>query len=140
MIAAQMNKWVSLFKPHSVATNGTGSGTVSCVGFKYAQVLLVIDTAANATNTDATVKVEEGDGTTFATHADLAMTTGTPNTSDVQCYMWRIDLRKRKKNLKLSYTPGTAARIAQGAVLLSNAEEMPNSAAEAGAAAGLVTC
>jgi hypothetical protein len=133
MIHMQNSKYVSLFKPQSVATNGTATGTVSCVGFRYARVVLHLDTAADATNTDATVTLTEGDGTTFATHADLNVTTHTPSTANQNTYIWLLDLRKRKKNLKITYTSGPAARIGVAHCDLSRAEEMPNSASERGA-------
>lgn len=139
MIHAQSAKMVSLFKPQSVATNGTATGTVSCVGYRYAEVLLLLDTAA-ATNVDVTVQLSEGDTTSsFATAADLAMTTAAPDTSNQQIYSWFVDLRKRKKNLKITYAPNTStARLATCVVRLSRAEQTPTSAAQHGLAGQVI--
>lgn len=127
MIHAQDVKEVSLFLPQSVATNGTATGTVSVVGYDYARVLLQLGTAA-ASNTDSSLSLTEGDSTTYATASDLAMTTAAPNTSTGQLYAWYLDLRKRKKNLKISYTGNTsAARLAACSITLSRAEQAPTS-------------
>src|SRR5262245_26418689 len=104
MIHSQNSKVVSLIAPQSVATNGNPTATVNCVGFRYATVTLHLSTAV-ASNVDTTVALTEGDGTTFATHSDLTLTTVAPQTNTPQIYRWYLDLRKRKKNLKISYAP-----------------------------------
>lgn len=125
MIHGQNSKVVSLITPQSVATNGTASATVSVVGYRYGVVTLHLGTAA-ASNVDGTVALTEGDGTSFATHADLALTTVAPNTSTPQIYRWYLDLRKRKKNLKIQYNPNTnVARLAAATIELSRAEQLP---------------
>lgn len=131
MIHAQTTKEVILFTPRSVATNATATGTVSVAGYDYAEVSLYLDTAA-ASSTDATVQLSESDGTTYATAADLAMTTVAPQTSTPDIYKWFVDLKARKKNLKISYTPSGAARIGTAVIRLSRAEQAPTTAAGQG--------
>lgn len=138
MIHAQNSKMVALFKPQSVATNGTATGTVACDGFRYARVMLHLDTASSS-NTDVVVQVQEADGTSFATASDLTMTTVAPDTSNQQIYQWFLDLRKRKRNLKILYSPSaSAARQASCMVELSRAEQPPTTAANRGAAAQVI--
>jgi hypothetical protein len=137
MIHSQSTKVVSLITPGSVATNATASATVNCVGWRYASVTLHLATQT-ASNTDTLVRVTEGDVTTYATHADLALTTAAPDTSNAQVYKWYLDLRKRKKNLKIEYTPSGAARIASATVELSRAEQAPTTAALRGVTAQVV--
>lgn len=126
MIHAQNTKLVSLITPQSVATNGTATATVNCVGYDYAEIVLHLATQT-ASNVDTTMTVTEGDGTSYATHADLAMTTAAPDTSSAQIYKWTLDLRKRKKNLKITYTSVGAARIASAHARLSRGEQAPTS-------------
>jgi len=102
MIHAQMAKYVSLITPASVGTSATVSATVSCVGYDYAEVVLHLATQT-ASNVDTTMTVTESDGTTYVTNADFTMTTAAPDTSNPQMYVWFLDLRKRKKNLKITY-------------------------------------
>lgn len=137
MIHAQNSKVVSLITPGSVATNATATATVNCVGWDYAEVQLHLATQT-ASNTDTLVRLEEADGTTYATHADLALTTVAPDTSSAQIYKWFLDLRARKKNLKISYTPAGAARVASATVTLSRPEQAPTTAALRGVTAQVV--
>lgn len=137
MIHAQNSKIVSLITPQSVATNATASATVAVAGWRYAEVVLHLATQT-AANVDTTMTVTEGDGTSFATHADLAMTTVAPDTSNAQIYKWYLDLRKRKKNLKIAYTSVGTARIASATITLSRAEQAPDTAAERGVTAQVV--
>lgn len=137
MIHAQDTKVVSLITPQSVATNATATATASVVGFDYAEVTLHLATQT-AGNTDTLVQLSEGDGTTYATATDLAMTTVAPDTSNAQVYKWFVDLKARKKNLKISYTPSGTARIASATLTLSRAEQAPTTASGRGVTAQVV--
>ena len=126
MIHQQNSKVVTLITPQSVATNGTASGTVNVVGFDYGVITLQLGTAV-ASNVDATVAVTEGDvASKLATHADFTLATVAPNTSSGNIMRWYLDLRKRKKFLKLQYNPNTnVARTAAATIELSRAEQAP---------------
>lgn len=138
MIHSQASKAAIVFNPQSVATNGTATGTVNCVGYRYATVTLALGTAA-ATNVDVTMTLTESDGTTYTTAAELAMTTAAPNTSAGDVYRWYVDLRKRKKNLKVTYAPNTSvARLASCVIELFRAEQVPTSASGHGLAGQVI--
>lgn len=137
MIHSQNTKIVNLITPASVATNATATATASCVGFRYAEVTLHLATQT-AANVDTTMTITESDGTTYVTASDLAMTTVAPDTSNGQIYKWYLDLRKRKKNLKITYTPVGAARVAAATLTLSRAESAPTTAALRGVTAQVV--
>lgn len=132
MIHGQSTKAVALFAPQSVATNGTATGTVSVAGYDYAQIILTLSTAV-ASNVDVTVTLTESDGTTYVTNTDLALTTVAPQTSNPQVYEWFVDMRKHKKNLKITYAPNAnVARVASALALLSRAEQAPTTIAQKG--------
>ncbi len=137
MIHAQMSKVVSLLTPQSVGTSATVSATVSCVGFNYAEIILHLATQT-ASNVDTTMTISESDGTTYATSADFTMTTAAPDTTNAQVYAWYLDLKKRKKNLKIAYEAVGAARIASAVVILSRAEQPPTTAAGHGVAGQVI--
>lgn len=137
MIHAQNTKIVSLITPGSVATNATATATVNCVGWDYAEVVLHLATQT-ASNTDTLVRLDEADGTSYTTSSDLALTTAAPDTSNPQIYKWFVDLRARKKNLKINYTPSGAARVASATCTLSRAEQAPTTATGRGATAQVV--
>lgn len=130
MIHAQMSKLVSLIDPVSFGTSATTSATVSVVGYNYAEVYCVL---ATTTNTDTSITLTEGDTTSsFATASDLTMATASTSTSAATVYGWFLDLRKRKKNLKIAYQPATGARVGTVLVRLSRAEQPPTTAAGRG--------
>lgn len=131
MIHAQNVKYVNLVNPVSITTSAI-TATASCVGFDEATILLHLDTQA-ASSTVA-LAITESDGTSYTTASELAMTTVAPNTSTPDLYAWNLDLRKRKKNLKISVTPVTAV-IGSAVLILSRAEQAPTTAAAAGLAA-----
>lgn len=136
MIHAQNTKRVALLKPQSVTSQTTVSATVSVVGWDYAEIVLHLDTAA-ATSTESTILVTESDGTTYATHADLTMTTAAPDTDNQQIYVWFLDLRKRKKNLKITYMPA-AAKLASAHAVLHRGEVAPITTAGRGLAGAVI--
>lgn len=137
MIHAQDTKIVSLITPQSVATNATATATVDCSGYSYAEVTLHLATQT-AANVDTTMTVTESDGTTYVTNSDLTMTTVAPDTSNAQIYKWYLDLRKRKKNLKITYTAVGTARIAAASITLSRAAQPPTTASGRGVTAQVV--
>lgn len=137
MIHAQNTKVVNLLTPQSFGTSSTVSATVSCVGYRYAEIFLTLATNS-ASNVDTTMTISEGDSSTFATHADFTMTTAAPDTSTIQIYKWNLDLRKRKKNLKITYQSVGAARLGAAMIILSRAEQAPTTTALRGCA-GVVT-
>ncbi len=137
MIHAQLTKTAVLLPLQSVTTSGTVSATVSCVGFRYAEVILQLGTQT-AANVDTTMTLSEGDSSTFVTSADFTMTTAAPDTSSNQIYRWFLDLKKRKKNLKIVYQPVGAARLASAIINLSRAEQPPTTAAGHGVAGQVV--
>ncbi len=137
MIHAQDTKFVTLIALASVATNATAAGSVDCSGYSYAEIYLQLGTQT-AANVDTTMTVTEGDSSTFVTNTDLTMTTVAPDTSNNQTYKWHLDLRKRKKNLKLTYEAVGAARLATGFIILSRAAIVPTTASGRGVTAQVV--
>lgn len=134
MIHAENVKYVNLVAPVSITTSAI-TATASCVGFDEATVIVHLATQA-ATST-VTLALTESDGTTYVTASELAMTTVAPSTSAPDIYAYFVDLRKRKKNLKISVTPTTAV-IGSVHLMLSRAEQAPTTAAARGLAAQVV--
>ncbi len=137
MIYGQNTKTVSLLTPQSVGTSATVSATVSCVGFRYAEILLQLATQT-ASNVDTTMTITESDGTTYVTSTDFTMTTAAPDTTNPQIYRWFLDLRKRKKNLKIAYEAVGAARLSSALCILSRPEQGPTTAAQHGCAGQVI--
>jgi hypothetical protein len=135
MIHSQNTKYVSLIGGSVGTTEVTA--TFSRAGYEYATILWHLDTAA-ASQPPTTMALSEADGTTYETVATFVGGTGTdnftiptPNTSTRDLVVFHVDLRKRKKNLKVGLA-NTAARVSSVVAILSRANEAPDSATEAG--------
>lgn len=143
MIHSQNTKTVVLVKPQSVATNATATGSVDCKGFSQAKVTVVLDSAAAVSSNPAVLKLAEGD--TTSSYTDIGVFTGDdttdgftiPNadTESPQVIRMNVDLRKRKRYLRLSLTSAGAAQLSAATIDLSRAEDGIDSATDAGAAA-----
>jgi len=135
VIHAQSSKRVSLIPPVSVGSQTTVSATVSVVGWDYAEVEVHMDTGSSNV---ATLTLSEADVSTYATATELAMTTTAGNTNAADIYVWFLDLRKRKKNLKVEVMSSAAARLMSATARLSRGETHPDTAAERGVTAQVV--
>lgn len=122
MIHSQVSKRVSLIKPQSVGSQTTVSATVSVVGWDYAEINVHMDTGSSNVTT---LQISEADATTYATATELAMTTVAGNTNASDLYTWYLDLRKRKKNLKIEVMSSAAARLISAEARLSRGEQGP---------------
>ena len=129
-------KPVVFFRDTSTTNGATASGTADTLGYKTLH-LAVIQATSNSTSNKLTVcRLSECDTSngTFVTNA--AWTGGTATSSTVgfvipaahasaeQKYMFHIDLRGRKRYLKLELSPVTTQIL--GAVgVLERGEQMP---------------
>ena len=132
------------------ATDGdtdTGADTMDCKGFSFAQINIIAGTAANTTK-HVSLSVTECDSSN-GTFESIVALTGTTNTSTSTSagfcipqactaggtqkwtMMMDIDLKKRKRFLKLNYEIGTNQTFAAFA-LLGKAAELPYTYTKAG--------
>jgi len=146
------SKGVVLVLPVAATDGDTDSGaaTMDCKGFSFASINVIAGTAANTTKL-VTFSISECD-TSNGTFADITPFVGTSGTAvttssgfvlpesctaggtQAWTLMLDMDLKKRKRFLKINYEIGTNQTFAAFA-LLSKAAIMPNIAAEAGASA-----
>lgn len=142
MIFGQNDKDVVVINAASVATNATATGIVDTLGFEQAHLRVLLDSSASTTNAPTTLKVSEGD--TSTAFSDITELTGgssegnfplpAPTTNVATVLRMSADLRKRKRFLQVSVTPGGADRIVGVIATLSR----PNEAPTTDAAMGLV--
>ena len=130
MIHAQNTKSEILIMPASVATAATASGVLDTKGYKYA----LIDVNCGTGGTAATeLKLAEGDTTSAFTDITALVGGGTgvfsfpaANTSTAPIVRMNVDLRGRKRYLKLTHSPGVTSIIGANAVLM-RADQTPSS-------------
>lgn len=145
MIHSQTEKHVVVLTPAAaVATDATATGRVDCADFAYAAIDVIIDSSTAGTDNPGVLKITEGTTTTAAdaitelTGDGVGGFTIPDNTQATPAGIVRfnLDLRKRKRYLKLSFTPTkVGGQLVAAVAHLSRANQMPNTATEAGVTA-----
>jgi hypothetical protein len=111
---------------------------VDCRGYDYATFHINI-VCATQTSVPTSLSVQHSDdGTTFAAISGFPITSGLPtavNTSTAVTNSYAVvgvDLRGKRRYLRLAMTPGTSANSVSAVCVLDNAGEAPIAAAAAG--------
>lgn len=126
-------------------TQETNGGTITsqnldCMGFDFVSIDVVQTTSNNTTNNPSTLKLQHSDTTNATDFSDISglvgdtdftiPTVGT-NTSTVQSYKFNVDMRHRKRYLRLLVTPVTTQSFTAVANL-HGGERVPVNATDAG--------
>ncbi len=130
-------KTVAVFSA-STTNAATASGNIDTRGYSYAVIELIESASNAATNNCSVLKVSESDDTVVTNFANVSGLVGDtdftiPNsvTSGVQVVaQMRVDLRGRKRYLKLSASPVTT-QVLTGVAHLHRGEEAPVDATDA---------
>jgi len=131
MFPLQNTKTVNVVAQAQIATNGSATGLVDTLGFDEVAVDVFLDSAASTSNNPVTLKLQECD-TSNGTYADITglvgdatdgFTVPAADTANAQIVRMNVDVRARKRYLKLIATPGTAAQIIGATAVLGKAEQ-----------------
>lgn len=150
MNRAEASKSVSNIDVADTATNATHTTVIDTLGFAYAAVDVIferVNAGATASAVANVLKLSQSDtnaATAFsdivaftggtATSATVGYTIPTPaNTSDTQVVRFNVDLRGKRRYLRVSATPMTASVIAVNC-RLTKGVEAPTNASGAGVA------
>ncbi len=152
-ISAQNDKVVVLWGPNTTATNGTASNYFDRKGYNYA-VVEVAGPPATATNSSAkmtALALTEGDttssfaawgtftGTTNSTAAATEFVIPVHNSTSVgNVHRFYIDLRGRKRYIKVAATPAASHTTTFGKVALSRANTAPDTDTERGVSVSVI--
>lgn len=125
MESAAYGKAVLVISPVSKTNAATATGTLDTQGYDYLVLDVGTTTSNTASNNPSVLKIGEGDTTSAYTDVTTLVGDGTggftiPNavTSGNWLCSFNLDLRKRKRHLKLSVSPVTTQTIwAQGRLL-----------------------
>lgn len=136
------SKAVLVLATTSLTNGATGTGSVDTLGYDFLS-LDVLQTTSNAVSNNLSVcKLAESDTTDSTNYSDVTKFVGdgtggftVPNadTSNSQLYKLNMNLRGRKRYIKLSASPVTTQSVTAIANL-SRAEQAPVTAANAGVA------
>ena len=142
MLDGQAAKWVNAIPPAIIKDNAAYTAAViDTLGWDYAEVAVFLGATDIAA---AVLKIDESDVSfsgesavlTWGTDLDIAGATSTlPSAAnDNGIFLFQLDLRKRKRYLRLAMTAGdgTAGTYAAAIARLSRGEVMPVTATEAG--------
>ena len=104
-----------VISPASTTNAATATGSLDTLGYDYVVIDVMTTTSNNATNNLSVLKLEEGD--TTASYAavstgDTDFTIAAASTSEDQVVaQFRVDMRGRKRHLKLTASPLTTQTI-----------------------------
>ena len=125
-----------VISPVSTTNAATATGSIDTKGFDFATIDVLATTSNDTTNNFSVLKLEEGDTTSSysaVSTGDTDFTIPAADTSNPQVVaQFRVDLRARKRYLKLSASPVTTQTITAVAHL-SRADDLPVTATKAGA-------
>lgn len=138
MLPAQ--KTVVAINQASTTNGATATGNIDTLGFGFARVDVHMTTSNDATNNPSVLKISESDDTVVTNFADITEAVGDGTggftiPAAVTAGSWTtafdIDLRGRKRYLKVSVTPLTTQNICAVAHL-SRGKSSPADATAAG--------
>ena len=132
-------KQVICISQESFTNAATATGNIDTKGFAFASIDVLMATSDDTTNSPTVFKLAECDTTVVSSFADIAAFVGDDSdgwdipdvvTSGDNTYKFNVDLRGRKRYLRLSISPLTTQVITAIANLFHGAES-PNSIAKA---------
>jgi len=142
MLYLAASKTVAKIGTADTTTSQTATHTIDTLGHEYASIDVVFEPAAATTDAVCTaLKIEESDASAsdFANVAALVgngtggftIPTSGSKTADSNVVRLNVDLRGRKRYLKVSATP-VAASVVATVVRLGRSESCPVSASDSG--------
>lgn len=127
----------------TATTNGeTVTANIDRLGFDYAAIDVIMGTSNVVSNKPSTLKLAESDDTVVSNFADITafvaggtggFTNPAANTSSENLFRFNVDLRGRKRYLKLTVTPLTTQAVVMAARLSNPRDAADVSATTAGA-------
>lgn len=125
-----------MITPASYTNGGTATGTVDTRGFRYVEIDLIAATQDVVSNVPSVLKLSHSDTTDATNFSDLTGAVGgtdftaAGSTSAANGYKFCVDMRGRKRYLKLTVSPRTTQIL--GAVAnMGRGEEAPTNATTA---------
>ena len=118
-------------KPQSVTSGATASGYVDCLNYSEAAVDVVLDSQASTTSNPSVLKLAECDTTVTTSFVDIAAFTGDATDGFVipaagtaaTVVRLNVDLRARKRYLKVFVSPDGATQQVAATVVLGKAKD-----------------
>lgn len=105
----QTQKQSVLLVPQTVTAGATASANLDCKGHDSVDITVVIGALAGGTNGDSpkTIKLSESNDTVASNFSDISGATANSALAASGSVRFNVDLRKRKRYLKLTFNPET---------------------------------
>lgn len=113
--ALQSAEYSVMLSPIAAATTAR-TAALDCQGADYATIIVQVGVEANTNSTNVVLSLTEGDDTNTFVTFDSNFTSITVDNTAATIAPWCVDLKGRKRYLKLTVTPDTTTN---GAVLTS---------------------
>ena len=129
MMPLQNTATVVAIKPQSVTSGATASGYVDCLDFEEAAVDVILDSQASTTSNPSVLKLSHSDITDATGFADITGFVGDDTNGFVipaagtaaTVVRLNVDMRARKRYLKVAVSPDGATQILAAVVTLGKA-------------------
>lgn len=135
MNEAKAGKDTVLLSPHAMTNSATVTANLDCKGAGHATLRLLFAAELNTNAVGPTLSVLDSNDTVVSNFATVTANRTNEDLTAAKEVRYEIDLRKRKRYLRLSVTTGTATNdnvtVACIATLTRNQED-PNTDAEMG--------
>lgn len=135
-----LRKQVIAINQASTTNAGTASGNIDTLGYDHAEIDIITTTSNDTTNNPSVLKLSESDDTVVTNFSDITKFVGdgaggftipAAVTSGNWGVKMSVDLRNRKRYLKVSVSPVTT-QVITAIANLHKGDEGPNSATDAG--------
>lgn len=104
----QRAKQVVLISPITKTSTTTATADLDCKGHRSVDITVMIGTAKNTNGVPPkTIKLSESDDTVSSNFADISGATHNAALAASTSVRFHVDLRKRKRYIKLTFTPET---------------------------------
>lgn len=133
-------KQVIAIAPVSITAGATSSGNIDTLGYDWATIDVIATTSNTPSNKPTVLKLSESDDTVSSNFADVTAFVGggtggftipSADSSVANGHKFNVDLRARKRYLKVTLSPQTTQVVAAVANL-GRGEQAPVSASKAG--------
>ena len=130
MMPLQNTATLVAIKPQSVTSGATASGYVDCLNFNEAAVDVILDSQASTTSNPSVLKLSQSDITDATGFADITGFVGDATNGFVipaagtaaTIVRLNVDMRSRKRYLKVTVSPDGATQILSAVVTLGKAK------------------
>lgn len=132
----QNQKHTVLIAPITKTSTSTATADLDCKGHRSAEIVVTIGALKNTNGVPPkTIKLSESDDTVVTNFADISGATANAALTAGASVRFNVDLRKRKRYIKLTFVPETTTnddQIVSAIAIFDRSEKLPASTSDMG--------